>query len=78
MFVSLATQLMKLVGLKTAEMAEERRFSTIITSFDCSQSQVIGQKMLQIDLPIKTSYCVYTIYSHHNFLKYTVVGHCFG
>ncbi|KAH6795540.1 hypothetical protein C2S51_036526 [Perilla frutescens var. frutescens] len=38
-FVSLAVQLMKLVGLKTAEMAEERRFSTIVTSFDCSQSQ---------------------------------------
>ncbi|XP_047951459.1 uncharacterized protein LOC125196843 [Salvia hispanica] len=38
-FVSLALQLMKLVGLKTTEMAEERRFSTIVSSFDSSQPQ---------------------------------------
>ncbi|XP_042062492.1 uncharacterized protein LOC121806501 isoform X1 [Salvia splendens] len=40
-FVSLAIQLMKLVGLKTTEMAEERRFSTIVSSFDSSQPQTV-------------------------------------
>ncbi|KAL1562860.1 hypothetical protein AAHA92_05390 [Salvia divinorum] len=38
-FVSLSVQLMKLVGLKTTEMAEERRFNTIVSSFDSSQPQ---------------------------------------
>ncbi|XP_042058751.1 uncharacterized protein LOC121803114 [Salvia splendens] len=38
-FVSLALQLMKLVGLKTTEMAEERKFSMIVSSFDTSQPQ---------------------------------------
>ena len=48
MFVSLALQLMKLVGLKTTEMAEERRFSTIVSSFDSSQPQVISVKYKSI------------------------------
>ncbi|KAL8472013.1 hypothetical protein ACS0TY_029301 [Phlomoides rotata] len=38
-FVSLALQLMNLVGLKTDEMAADRRFTTIFTSVDRSHSQ---------------------------------------
>ncbi|CAI9773688.1 unnamed protein product [Fraxinus pennsylvanica] len=38
-FTSLALPLMKLVGLKTVEMAEEGRFSTIITDTNRSHSQ---------------------------------------
>lgn len=41
-FTSLALPLMKLVGLKTVEMAEEGRFSTIITDTNRSHSQVFS------------------------------------
>ncbi|XP_057767700.1 uncharacterized protein LOC130987984 [Salvia miltiorrhiza] len=46
-FVSLAVQLMKLVGLKTAEMAEESRFSTIVTSFDHSEPEDYMKKAME-------------------------------
>lgn len=40
-FASLAIPLTKLVGLKTVEMASEGRFSTVVTSIDCSLSQFV-------------------------------------
>lgn len=41
MFASLAVPLMKLVGLKTVEMASEGRFNSVLTANDHSNSQVI-------------------------------------